>query len=224
MCEHFRIHIPFLHGLQVAEAGTVVGIVRDGITAAGLHMRNFMNDEGGGQGADFAKPVRIGKTGVQGAETTHGQAGNAGILRAVSEMKGFTDIVHQFLPDHGLVGGARGFSVQIEGILRRGHDNGEVIFFRQAFRDPVACFPGVAVQQEQRGHGTGMRFILFPRNICPDIVGNEHLKGSGTVKGIGEILDLKSGHDGNLLFYSFATSRTASKAGFALRSAVMSRG
>ena len=41
---------------------------------------------------------------------------------------------------------------------------------------------------------------------------------------IGEILDLKSGHDGNLLFYSFATSRTASKAGFALRSAVMSRG
>ena len=51
VCEHFRIHIPFLHGLQVAEAGTVVGIVRDGITAAGLHMRNFMNDEGGGQGA-----------------------------------------------------------------------------------------------------------------------------------------------------------------------------
>ena len=141
---------------------------------------------------------------MQCAETAHGQAGDAGILRAERQVESSPDIVHQFLSQHGLESMSGGQPVQIEGILRRRHDDGKVILLRQFIRHIVAGLPRIAVQQEQRFHRFFFRHL---RCVIPRIVRDQDFEGGLSAERFGVVLDPEICHGFSSL--SFTRDQTA---------------
>ncbi len=185
------VAVALFHGLQVAEALAVVIIVGHAVIGAGLHMRDTVHDQGGAHRADLAEAVRMGQTGVDGAEAAHRQTGDVGVLRTHRQAEGLADVVHQLDGDQGLEGVAGGEAVQIEGVLGVRADDGEVVLGLQFRRDPVFGLAGVAVQDEEGLHRTVEVRVVLLRDVGTDVVGDPHFKGCHAAQGVGEIVDFE---------------------------------
>ncbi len=189
--QDFGVAVALFHGLQVTEALAVIVIVGHAVIGAGLHVRDTVHDQSGAHRADLAEAVRMGQTGVDGAEATHGQAGDVGVFRTHRQTEGLTDVVHQLDGHQGLEGVAGGEAVKIEGVLGVRADDGEVVLGLQFCRDPVLGLAGIAVQDKEGLHRTVEVGVVLLRNVGTDVVGDPHFKGCHAAQGVGEIVDFE---------------------------------